>query len=73
MYNPSYVGGIGRRTVSKARPRQKCKTLSEKITKAKKEWDMAYLYGRIPAYQAKPRVPNFSPARKKKRKQWILK
>jgi hypothetical protein len=33
----SYVGGIGMRISAEGDPEQKCKTLSEKITKAKKK------------------------------------
>jgi hypothetical protein len=36
--NPSYMGGIGRRTTTQGWPQAKTKTLSKIITKAKTSW-----------------------------------
>jgi hypothetical protein len=50
VYSPSYVGDIGRRiTVWSQSHEKKFKTLSEKVTKARKRMDMAKLVEHLPS------------------------
>jgi hypothetical protein len=48
--NPSYLGDGGRRITLQGEPRQKCKTLAEKQTKAKRTDSLAQVVKYLPSF-----------------------
>jgi hypothetical protein len=65
IYDLSYAGGIGRRIVVSGCSRQKHQTLSEKITKAKRDGGMTQVIEHLPSTC---KALSSNPRRKKKKK-----
>jgi hypothetical protein len=62
VYNPSYVGGTNRRIVVQPSPGKKTQDPIQKITKAKKGWDMTQVVECLPSsYKALSSNPSTAP------------